>query len=146
MPLITVHGMKGRSGATATSLGLAAALPEAARAVVVECDPSGGDLGLRFGVPWTPGVVALASAARTASRPNPAAGADLLTTYARRLPIGDGVQVVCAPPAGGQTRAAVSLLAANAATVLRPTDRTVIADGGRLDPASASWPLLGVAD
>jgi hypothetical protein len=146
MPFITVHGMKGRSGATATSVGLAAVLPEAARAVVVECDPSGGDLGLRFSVPWTPGVVALASAARTASRPDPAVRADLLTVYARQLPIGDGVPVVCAPPAGGQTRAAVSLLAANATNVLRPTDRTVIADCGRLDPASASWPLLGVAD
>ena len=146
MPLVTVGCVKGRSGATATSVALAAVLPQAARPLVVECDPAGGDLGLRFSVKWTPGLVALASAARATSRTADPAQSDQLSGYANLLPVGDGVSVVCAPPAGSQTHAAVSLLAANAANVLRPANRTVIADCGRLDPTSAAWPLLGVAD
>jgi hypothetical protein len=146
MTLITVGCVKGRSGATATSLGLAAVLPETARPLLVECDPAGGDLALRFSVKWNPGLVALASGARATSRPTDPAGSDPLIGYAHLLPVGDGVPAVCAPPAGGQTQAAVSLLAANATNVLRPADRTVIADCGRLDPASAAWPLLGIAD
>src|SRR6266511_3695352 len=110
--------VKSRSGSTTTALGVTALLPEAARAVVVECDPAGGDLTLRHGLrSASPGLVELATATRTgaAAIPDPD-GRDVLSRYAQPIHIGDR------------------------------TVEVVLADCGRLDFASPTWPLLSMAD
>jgi hypothetical protein len=142
MPLLTVCYVKGRPGATATALGLAVVAPAEARAVLVECDPSGGDLAARHGRTFSPGVVELATATRSARHP-----ADVLSRFTQRITIGhDAVDVVLAPAGALQTRAAVSVLAGPGRAALTGTDRFVVADCGRLDVTSPVWPLLAAAD
>ncbi|MGH3947509.1 MAG: chromosome partitioning protein [Pseudonocardiaceae bacterium] len=148
MPLIDVCYVKSRPGATTTAVGLAAVLPAASRPVVVECDPAGGDLVLRHGLAASPGLVELATATRTTEETDPGAGRDeVLSRFAQPLRLGDHVvQVVVAPPGGAQSRVALSVLTRPGHDVLRGTDRVVIADCGRLDHPSPTWPLLQVAD
>jgi hypothetical protein len=138
-----------RPGATTTALGLAVVLPASARAVVVECDPAGGDLTLRHGLrSASPGLVELATATRTGAAAFPdLEGRDVLSRYAQPVRLGDRtVEVVPAPSGGAQTRVALSVLARPGHGAMTHADRTVIADCGRLDFASPTWPLLGMAD
>lgn len=142
MALVVVCYVKGRPGATTTALGLAAAFPAEAGAVLVECDPAGGDLMRRHRLPAAPGLVGLATAARGES-----SGTEALTRAARELGIGDrAVRVVVAPSGGAQTRVALSVLARPGQSTLNPPDRLVVADCGRLDFSSPARPLLAMAD
>lgn len=147
MPLIAVCYVKARAGATTNALGVAALLSETARPVVVECDPAGGDLTLRHGLrSASPGLVELATATRTGVAGAPRHG-EVLSQYAQPIRLGDRiVEVVPAPSGGAQSRVALSVLARPGHGVLTTPDRTVIADCGRLDFASPTWPLLGLAD
>src|SRR5437764_2736373 len=149
MPMIDVCYVKSRTGSTTTAVGLAALLPDAARAVVVECDPAGGDLTLRHGLrSASPGLVELVTATRTGAAAFPDRDSrDVLSRHAQPIRFGDRtVEVVLAPSGGAQTRVALSVLARPRHGALTRTDRTVIADCGRLDFASPTWPLLGMAD
>jgi len=149
MPMIDVCYVKSRSGSTTTAVGLAVVLPTSARAVVVECDPAGGDLTLRHGLrSASPGLVELATATRTGAAAFPdLEGRDVLSRHAQPIRIGDRtVAVVLAPSGGAETRVALSVLARPGHGALTRTDRTVIADCGRLDFASPTWPLFGMAD
>src|SRR6266511_829590 len=149
MPMIDVCYVKSRSGSTTTAVGLAVVLPASARAVVVECDPAGGDLTLRHGLrSASPGLVELATATRTgATAFADLDGRDVLSRHAQPIRIGARtVEVVLAPSGGAQTRVALSVLARPGHGALTRTDRTVIADCGRLDFASPTWPLLSMAD
>jgi hypothetical protein len=147
MPLIAVCYMKARGGSTTSALGVAALLSETARPVVVECDPAGGDLTLRHGLrSASPGLVELATATRTGVAGSPRNG-EVLSRYAQPIRLGHRtVEVVPAPSGGAQSRVALSVLARPGHGVLTTPDRTVIADCGRLDFASPTWPLLGLAD
>jgi hypothetical protein len=51
MPLIALASMKASPGVTMTALALASAWKTAERRLLVEADPSGGDLGLWLGLP-----------------------------------------------------------------------------------------------
>jgi len=171
MPLITVCSTKGRPGVTTTALGLAATLPDTTRPVVIECDPAGGDLAARHHLRATVGLMELATATRpgvvsapefpTDPRDLPARHApgrsmhsgnavgisDLLSRHAQRIHLRDRlIDLVVAPPGGIQARAAITVLADPTNTALRPAERVVIADCGRLDSWSPAWPLLGKAD
>src|SRR5438045_8475019 len=149
MPMIDVCYVKSRSGSTTMAVGLAVVLPASARAVVVECDPAGGDLTLRHGLrSASPGLVELASATGTrAAAFADLDGRDVLSRHAQPLRIGDRtVEVVLAPSGGAQTRVALSVLARPGQGAVTRAGRTVIADCGRLDFASPTWPLLGMAD
>ena len=149
MPLIGVCYVKSRSGSTTTAVGLAALLPAAARAVVVECDPAGGDLTLRHALrSASPGLVELATATRTGVATGlDRHGGDVLSRYAQPVRLGDRtVEVILAPSGGAQTRVALSVLSRPGHGALTRADRTVIADCGRLDFASPTWSLLGMAD
>lgn len=144
LSLICVLYVKSRPGATTTALGLAAVLPTSVRPVVVECDPAGGDLAARHGLTMSPGLVELATATRTGATTNVG---EALSRYAQRVWLRDrSVEVVVAPSGGAQTRVALSVLARPGYSVLTASDRTVIADCGRLDFSSAAWPLVGMAD
>ncbi len=141
MVLVVMASLKASPGVTTAALALAASWPGDARAVVAECDPAGGVLAARYGLPASPGMVTLAAASRRERDPG------LIWRHARRLP--GGLETVAAPPGAGQARAALALLARDGAAVLRgaaDAGAAVVADCGRLDPGSAAWPLLAAAD
>ena len=152
MPLVKVFSTKGRPGVTTTALALAALAPAEARAVLVECDPAGGDLMRRHGLAAKPSVVDLAAAARTtvpasAARNAPAAPEDPFATTTQRVLLRDrAVNVVVAPAGGAQTRAALPELTRTGQATLNPPDRLIVADCGRLDVPSPCRPLLDLAD
>jgi hypothetical protein len=143
--LIAVCSLKGSPGVTTFSVALAARWPAQARRVLVECDPSGGDVATRFGLASSPGLVSLAAAARRSSDPG------LLWEHTQALP--GGLLVVAAPPGADQALAALTALApesSGGAGVLRlaaqATDTVVIADCGRVDPTSSVLPIVRSAD
>lgn len=140
MPLLAVCYVKGAGGATTTALGLAAVAPEAVRPVVVECDPCGGDLIGRHRLAAGPGLVELATAARSGLP-----GGELLDAASQPVRLGDrAVAVVAAPPGGAQVRAALGELT-RAEGPLLSASRLVVADCGRVGPGWPVWPVLGCA-
>ncbi|GHE80945.1 hypothetical protein GCM10017786_09020 [Amycolatopsis deserti] len=137
--LVSVLSLKGSPGATTFAVALAARWPSA-RALVVEADPSGGDLALRFSLASTPGLVSLAAAARRGG------DADLVWQHTQGLP--GGLRVIAAPPDAEQARAALSALAQHQTSgldllrqVAAQPDVVVIADCGRVDPGSPGLPI-----
>lgn len=142
MPLLAVTYVKGRPGVTTTALGLAATAPERVRAVMVECDPAGGDLMRRHRLAAVPSLVDLAAAARGAT-----GAAEVFAAATQPVTLCETtVPVVVAPAGGAQTRAALPELTGVGRAVLAPVGRTVVADCGRLSAASPVWPLLRLAD
>jgi hypothetical protein len=143
MPLLTITYVKGHGGATTTALGATLVAPAQARPLLVECDPSGGDLTHRHRLAARPSVVDLAAAAR-----GPAAGSsEVFTAGVQELRFYDhAVEVVVAPAGGAQTRAALPELTRPSQPTLNPPDRLVVADCGRLDADSPARPLLASAD
>jgi hypothetical protein len=143
--LVAVCSLKGSPGVTTFSVALAARWPAQDRCVLVECDPSGGDVATRFALAASPGLVSLAAAARRSSDPG------LLWKHTQALP-GD-LPVVTAPPGADHTSAALVALASESrggADILRlaanETDVVVIADCGRVDTTSVVLPIVHSAD
>jgi len=85
MSVIALASAKGAPGVTTATLALAGVW--SGRVAVVECDPFGGTIAARFGLPPAPGLLSLASHARHQMRP------DLLWSHLQRLPPG-GVPVL----------------------------------------------------
>lgn len=130
MPLICLVSVKGSPGVTTTALALAAMWP-AQRRLLAEFDPSGGDLGVRLGLPAGGGLAGLAAAAR---RPQ---DRHSLWPFAHEL--AGGLHVLPAPPGGEQASACLRTLAAGGvlaqlAAEAAAAQAVVIADCGRLDP------------
>jgi hypothetical protein len=136
--LVGVGSVKGSPGATTLGLGLAARWP-ARGSVVVEADPAGGDLALRFGQHKEPGLSELAADVRGGATVD-------LDSYARPL---SGLEAaVVFAPVGGEAVASVTLLAASGLDALRDMAqrRLVVADVGRLYPGSPALPLAATCD
>jgi MinD-like ATPase involved in chromosome partitioning or flagellar assembly len=143
--LIAVVSLKGSPGVTTFSVALAARWPAPSRTVLVEADPSGGDIATRFSLESSPGLLSLAAAARRSTDPG------LLWQHAQVLP--GGLPVVAAPPDADRARTALQALAPNSsstADVLRSTanasDTVVIADCGRIDHGSAAMGIVRESD
>jgi hypothetical protein len=143
--LVAVCSVKGSPGVTTFATALAARWPQPVRCVLVECDPSGGDIATRFSLASSPGLVSLAAAAR--SRNDPA----LLWRHAQVLP--GGLPVVAAPPGADQARAALEALMSDGSSDVRVLPDVanlggvvVIADCGRVDPVSPVVPVVRSAD
>jgi hypothetical protein len=143
--LVAVCSLKGSPGVTTFSVALAARWPGEARCVLIECDPSGGDIATRFSLASSPGLVSLAAAARHSTE------ARLLWQHTQPLP--GGLPVVAAPPGADHARAALAALAPVHASddgVLQRAagepDVVVIADCGRVDPGSVVLPIVRSAD
>jgi hypothetical protein len=140
MALLTVTYAKGRGGATTTALGVAVAAPAQLRPVLVEADPSGGDLMRWHRLAARPSVVDLAAAGR-GHEP----GGAVFAGVVQQLPLGGGLfEVVVGPAGGAQTRAALPELTRR--PLVNPPDRLVVADCGRLEPWSPVRPLLAASD
>lgn len=141
MALISFVSHRGSPGTTALAFAVAAAWPtsEEQRKVFVEADPAGGVLALRLGIPEDPGLVSLAAAARHGL------GRNDLWDHAQALP--GGLPVVPAPSSIG---VASQLLATSSAGLGQwfadLGDVVVIADAGRLSPASESTRLVRASD
>lgn len=144
--LVGVGSVKGSPGVTSLAFGLAARWPQPGRAVLVEADPAGGDVAMRFASATAPGLVSLAAEARRADFVDPV---HRLWRHSQTL-VG-GVAVVAAPPDAHQARAAVAALSGDGGPgVLRAAaDRpgvVVILDCGRVDPDSPTAALIRGAD
>lgn len=136
--LIAVASVKGAPGVTTLALGLTALWPQPG-AVLVECDPDGGDLAARFGHHPDPGLASLAAAARTGSPSVP------LGEHVQRVAV--GVNVVLATPGDG-TAAAVQTLTYSGGHLLRrlADEQTVVVDLGRLARGGPGMVLAAAAD
>jgi hypothetical protein len=143
--LVAVLSVKGSPGVTTFSLALAARWPAPYHPVLVEADPSGGDLATRFSLESTPGLLSLAAAARRSADPA------LVWQHAQGLP--GGLPVVTAPPDADRARNALSALAPDSAAgagILRAAgnlpDTVLIVDCGRMDTGSPALPIVRAAD
>ncbi|PRY29203.1 chromosome partitioning protein [Umezawaea tangerina] len=143
--LISLLSVKGSPGVTTFAVALTARWPAPARPLLVEADPSGGDLALRFGLSTTPNLVSLAAAARRGGDP------EVIWLHTQQLP--DGLAVITAPPDANQACAALSALASDndgGVGILRAAAYqpgvVVIADCGRVDPDSPALPIVCASD
>ncbi|MFD8497735.1 chromosome partitioning protein [Amycolatopsis sp. NPDC059657] len=130
---------------TTLSVALAARWPEPARALLVEADPSGGDIATRFGLESAPGLVSLTVAGRRSADPA------LAWQHTQSLP--GGLLVVSAPPDADRARAALLALTsdrpAHAGGLRLAADQpgaAVIVDCGRVDAGSSAMPFVRAAD
>jgi hypothetical protein len=141
MALIVLASDKGSPGVTTTSVALAGVWPR--RAILAECDPSGGDLVYRSpaenGGPLNPniGMLSLATMARHGL------SAHQLGDHLQR--IHGGLEVVAGLATGDQSAGLVGLWPhlGRAFDALPETD--VIADCGRVESGSASLELMAGA-
>ncbi len=142
--LVAVLSFKGSPGVTTFSVALAARWPAPARIVLVEADPSGGDIATRFSLPPSPGLLSLAADVRSG---NTEPG--FPWHHAQALP--GGLPVIAAPPDADQTRAALLALAPTSMFgVLRMAahapGNVVIVDCGRIDHGSPAMNIVREAD
>jgi MinD-like ATPase involved in chromosome partitioning or flagellar assembly len=137
MALICVTSAHGAPGTTTLSLLAAGCWPRAA--AVVEADPSGGVLAVRYALGRTPGLADLVAAVDTH------APASALWSSAQSLP--GGLRVVPAPESGEVTVGILDDAAGPLARWLRRLeDVDVIVDCGRSHPGSPAVALMGGAD
>jgi hypothetical protein len=133
--LVGVVSAKGSPGATTAGLGIAARWPTGP-GVLVEADPAGGDLAVRFGLGLGPGLASMAVAARHGNQqPDPSA-------WTRVLPV--GARVVPAAP-GGAAAAALTALAGQGhrlLSALADAYPVVVVDAGRWTHGSPADGLL----
>ena len=125
MSLVAVVGDVSTTSATVLALGW----PAGGQVVLVEADPSGGDLAAWFDLPTTPGLASAVAAAPTGSWP-------VVRDHVQHA---HGVDVLVAPGRAGDAEHAVN----EAGTRLVPTfaaleDVTVIVDCGRAHVAHLS--------
>lgn len=95
MGAIALVGTKGSPGTTTLALALGAVWPRPV--VVAECDPSGGDIGTRFGLPSDPGMASFVLAVRQ-DRARPGSTSDRMVEHTQELP--GGLRVIVGSPAG----------------------------------------------
>jgi hypothetical protein len=155
--LITLASAKGSPGVTVTTLALASVWP--APVMIAECDPAGGDLAARWGLPVRPSLLTLATAARRRLDP------EEVWRHTQAMPGPEGTIGAAAresspwgPDATGPVRALLGPVEAEQAavlgrlwTVLGPAFAAlpgvdVLADCGRFVPGAPTAELLARAD
>jgi hypothetical protein len=140
--LVVIGSAAGAPGVTTLALGLAVCWPISVRSprpLVMEVDPSGGDIAARFGLSDSPGLVDLAAATRRSVAPQ------VLRECVQVLP--GGVHVAVGPSGARQAAAAVRMVSGVGAGLLRAgmgSEGSVLLDAGRLQAESA--PLVDAAD
>jgi hypothetical protein len=146
MGYIAFASAKGSPGVTTAVAALAATWPADRSLVVVELDPAGGDLVVRFDLATDPGLVTLAAAGRRDL------GAETLLAHTQVLPRrgeadgGDATRrVLTAPVSADQATAALTALRGGLPRTLDALDADVIVDCGRLDPTSPAYDVAAGA-
>ncbi|MEV6932839.1 hypothetical protein AB0M46_51265 [Dactylosporangium sp. NPDC051485] len=135
--LIVLASVKGAPGVTTLAVGLTAVWPEP-DAVLIECDPHGGDLAARFGHAPEPGLTGLAAQAHTG-------GIVSLAPYTQRLAV--GADVVLAPPGETVASSTLTLVNRGLASLRDLAQRQpVIVDVGRVEQDGPAAALLAAAD
>jgi hypothetical protein len=145
MAFIAFASAKGSPGVSTAVAALAATWPADRDLLVVEADPSGGDLVVRFDLATEPGLVTLAAAGRREL------GAGTLLAHTQELPqLSTDVTarrlLLAAPVAADQAGAALSSLRGSLAPTLDQVDMDVLVDCGRIDPGSPALELASDAD
>lgn len=143
MSLLALVSAKGSPGVTTAALALAAVWPTERRVLVAECDPAGSALAPRFGLDYEPGVTTLAPLAR-----------HVFTTVTlegqiQTLRLGVGrptTEVLVGPRSPEQAQGLARLWAKFAPAVAGIGDLDVLADCGRLAPASPTLEIVRHAD
>lgn len=141
MALICFASQKGSPGVTLSALAVAAAWPNLAgrRKLLVEADPDGGVLAVRYRLGREPGLLSLVGAGRGGM------SRDGLWNHTQRLP--GGLPVVVAPDRPEQTTAALTASGSALGEWLQSLDDVdVIADVGRLGVSSPAIPFATSAD
>jgi len=128
MTVLVFGSVRGAPGATTTAAAVASWLDDA---VLVEADPDGGVLAVRYGLGREPGLVTLA-----ASR-----GSGGLVEHAQSLP--GGTPVVAAPESAGRAVHLWRVGASGIVDAVKAADHPVVVDAGRLGPGS---PALALAE
>jgi MinD-like ATPase involved in chromosome partitioning or flagellar assembly len=136
MSLLAIASPKGAPGATTAAVALGAVWPR--RALVVECDPAGGDLAARFHLPPEPGLLSLGVVARRGQL----AGEDVWA-HVQQLP--RGLEVLIGLRAPEQARGLGRLWSLLPAA-LAELDADVLVDCGRLAAGSPVEDLIRRAD
>jgi MinD-like ATPase involved in chromosome partitioning or flagellar assembly len=136
--LIAVAADKGSPGVTTAALTMAAVWPR--RALLAELDPSGGDIALRLrgprGVPLSPetGLISLAVGLRRGAEPHQ------VFEHVQRLD--GGLEVIVGLSTGEQGSGLVGMWAPIGELLDRVPGVDVVADLGRLYPASPAADVL----
>lgn len=141
MALVVFGSQKGSPGASLTALAVAAAWPKDPyrRTLLVEADPDGGVLAVRYQLGREPGLLSLAASGR-----HGIARSDLWS-HAQEIP--GGLAAVVAPDRPDQATAALHAAGATLGPWLQSLpDVDVIADVGRLSPSSPALSFAAAAD
>ena len=134
---LALASVKGSPGVTTAVLALAHVWPTQRRLVVVDCDPSGGDIARNLGLDPNGGLLALAA------DPPRAASAAVVEEHLQEA---GGVLVLTCPSSGTLTRNALQLVAHGLARSLGDlSDTDVLVDCGRLYADSPSLVLATAA-
>lgn len=131
MAIVAVAG----DACTTTTVALASAWPVAEDVIVVEADPSGGDLAAWLDMPASPSLSTVVTRVLDGSWPE----------VERHTRLADsGLRVIPAPPRAGEAAQAVSESARSLVTTLATLrSPVVIADTGHLPAAPATHPFVG---
>lgn len=139
MTIVALTSSRGSPGVTSLAVGVALSLTRSgARPLLIEADPAGGVLGLRFDLPREPSMATLAGEAGRGS-----SDGALLSNHTVELA---GFELLTAPFDGLITSWALNRSTNYLSEVLRSLDRPVVVDLGRLDPASPALSLASIAD
>lgn len=141
MALVVFGSQKGSPGASLTALAVAAAWPTdpLRRTLLVEADPDGGVLAIRYQLGREPGLLSLAASGR-----HGVARGDLWS-HTQEIP--GGLAAVVAPDRPDQATAALHAAGATLGPWLQSLpDVDVIADVGRLSPSSPALSFAAAAD
>ncbi|MGH1489766.1 MAG: hypothetical protein ACRBK7_10280 [Acidimicrobiales bacterium] len=134
MTIISLFSCSGAPGATTVALATTAGLTATSvhEPVMIEMAASGGVLASQYDLPSEPGLMSLALAI----------GNDYpdLLEHAQELP--GGVPVVVAPPSSSKTTKLLDARAVPLARYLQETPATIVADCGRVSPATNLLPIL----
>lgn len=145
MGVIAFASAKSSPGVTTTIAALAATWPADRDLHIVEVDPAGGDLVVRFEMAPEPGLVTLAATGRRDLGPETYLG------HTQALPSdagsdGPARRILVAPVAADQASAALGALRGGLPKVLAQLEVDVLVDCGRLDPYSPAFEFATQAD
>ncbi|MGH9187175.1 MAG: hypothetical protein ACRD0U_15380 [Acidimicrobiales bacterium] len=145
MGYLAFASAKASPGVTTTVAALAATWPEGRDVLVVELDPAGGDLVVRFDLATDPGLVTLAAAGRREL------DRGILLAHTQPLmapaqPGGSRRLVLAGPVMAEQAVAALGAIKARLTEVLSYPGLDVLVDCGRLDVGSPAERIATQAD